>query len=97
MFISSSGFQGSFFLLIYKYQLMKEKSYRSIVKSISWRTIGTIDTMVISFFITGKLVLALSIGSIEVFTKMALYFLHERTWNRINFGRIKTPDNDFQI
>ncbi|HEY3371015.1 MAG TPA: DUF2061 domain-containing protein [Prolixibacteraceae bacterium] len=76
---------------------MKEKSYRSIVKSISWRTIGTIDTMVISYFITGKLALAISIGSIEVFTKMALYFFHERTWNRINFGRIKDSATDYEI
>lgn len=76
---------------------MGEKSYRSILKSISWRTIGTIDTMVISYFITGKLALALSIGGIEVFSKMALYFLHERTWNKISFGRVKVTDSDYQI
>lgn len=76
---------------------MGEKSYRSVLKSISWRTIGTIDTMVISYFITGKLALALSIGGIEVFSKMALYFLHERTWNKISFGRVKASDSDYQI
>lgn len=76
---------------------MAEKSYRSILKSISWRTIGTIDTMVISYFITGKLALALSIGGIEVFSKMVLYFFHERTWNKINFGRVKVTDSDYQI
>jgi uncharacterized membrane protein len=76
---------------------MAEKTYRSIVKSISWRTIGTIDTMVISYFITGKLALALSIGGIEVFTKMSLYYLHERTWNKIKFGRIKDSASDYQI
>lgn len=76
---------------------MSEKSYRSIVKSVSWRTIGTIDTIVISFIITGKATLALSIGGIEVFTKMALYYFHERTWNRISFGRIKKSDSDYQI
>ncbi len=76
---------------------MSEKSYRSIIKSISWRTIGTIDTIVISYLITGKVALALSIGGIEVFTKMALYYFHERVWNRISFGRIKKADNDYQI
>jgi uncharacterized membrane protein len=76
---------------------MSEKSYRSIVKSISWRTIGTLDTILISFLITGKATLALSIGGIEVFTKMALYYFHERAWNRIRFGRVKQPDTDFQI
>lgn len=76
---------------------MSEKSYRSIAKSVSWRTIGTIDTILISFIITGKAGLALSIGGVEVFTKMALYYAHERTWNRINFGRIKKTDSDYQI
>lgn len=76
---------------------MAEKSYRSIAKSVSWRTIGTLDTIVISVFITGKLDLAIAIGGVEVFTKMGLYYLHERTWNRIKFGRIKTSENDYQI
>jgi uncharacterized membrane protein len=76
---------------------MREKSYRSVLKSISWRTIGTIDTMVISYFITGKLALALSIGGIEVFSKMILYFFHERTWNKIKFGRVKDTGSDYQI
>ncbi len=76
---------------------MSEKSYRSIVKSISWRTIGTIDTFLISWLVTGKLDFALTIGGVEVFTKMALYYFHERTWNRINFGRIKPAKVDYQI
>lgn len=76
---------------------MSEKTYRSVVKSISWRTIGTIDTILISYLITGKPDLAVSIGGIEVFTKMGLYYLHERTWNRIGFGRKKVSDSDYQI
>ncbi len=76
---------------------MSEKNYRSVVKSISWRTIGTIDTILISYLITGKPDLAVSIGGIEVFTKMGLYYLHERTWNRIGFGRLKSTDSDYQI
>ena len=76
---------------------MSEKSYRSIVKSVSWRTIGTIDTFVISLLVTGKLDFALTIGGIEVFTKMTLYYIHERTWNKINFGRIKNTGSDYEI
>jgi uncharacterized membrane protein len=76
---------------------MSEKSYRSIVKSISWRTVGTIDTFVISLLVTGKLDFAITIGGIEVFTKMTLYYIHERTWNRINFGRIKNTGSDYEI
>ncbi len=71
---------------------MQEKAYRSVVKTISWRTIGTLDTIVISYFITGDLVMAASIGSIEVVTKMILYYFHERAWNKIPLGKVKAPD-----
>ena len=76
---------------------MHEKPYRSVVKAISWRTVGTIDTIVVSYFITGNLVMAASIGTIEVITKMALYYFHERAWNKISFGRVKEPVVDYQI
>ena len=61
----------------------KEKPVRSVVKSISWRILGTIDTIIISWLITDQLGLAFSIGSIELFTKMILYFTLERIWNSI--------------
>lgn len=64
-----------------------EKPIRSIVKSISWRLIGTIDTFIISWLITGKVSLALTIGAIELVTKMVLYFFHERIWNVIKWGK----------
>jgi uncharacterized membrane protein len=71
---------------------MQEKPYRSVAKTISWRTLGTLDTIIISYFVTGNLVMAASIGSIEVITKMILYYFHERAWNKISFGKIKEPD-----
>ena len=76
---------------------MHEKPYRSVVKAISWRTVGTLDTIIVSYFITGSLVMAASIGSIEVITKMALYYFHERAWNKLSFGRVKPPATDYQI
>lgn len=76
---------------------MHEKPYRSVVKTISWRTVGTLDTMIVSYFITGRLVMAASIGSIEVITKMILYYFHERIWNKLSFGRVETQANDYQI
>jgi len=71
---------------------MAEKAYRSVVKTVSWRTVGTLDTMIISYFITGNLTMAASIGSIEVFTKMVLYYIHERAWNKVPLGKVKEPD-----
>lgn len=71
----------------YKTDVVKEKPIRSVVKSLSWRTVGTLDTILISWFITGQLDLAFSIGSIELVTKMVLYFFHERIWNTIKWGK----------
>lgn len=67
--------------------LGKEKISRSVLKSISWRIIGTLDTILISYLITGTWTFALSIGAIELVTKMGLYIVHERVWNRIPWGK----------
>jgi len=69
-----------------------EKPYRSIVKTISWRAVGTIDTIIISYLVTGNLVMAASIGSIELVTKMVLFYAHERAWNKIDFGKVPAPE-----
>ena len=73
-------------------RLMTEKPYRSLVKAISWRVTGTMDTVVISFLITGQAKWALTIGLVELFTKIFLYYAHERIWNNIPFGRPKPPE-----
>jgi uncharacterized membrane protein len=66
-----------------------DKPVKSALKAISWRIVGTIDTMIISYFITGKVTVALSIGSVEIFTKMILYYFHERLWAHIHKLKIK--------
>jgi len=66
-----------------------DKPVKSALKAVSWRIVGTIDTMIISYFITGKVAVALSIGSVEVFTKMILYYFHERLWAHIHRLKIK--------
>ena len=75
---------------------MPDRHYRSVVKAVSWRVTGTLDTILISFLITGHARWALSIGFVELFTKVALYYLHERVWNRLSFGRAKA-DQDYTI
>jgi uncharacterized membrane protein len=64
-----------------------ETTKRSLVKTITWRMIGTMDTILIAWLITGTLGFAVSIGATELITKMVLYFLHERTWNYIPYGK----------
>jgi uncharacterized membrane protein len=71
---------------------MSENHSRSIAKAVSWRITGTIDTIVVSYVVTGRLAVAVSIGAVEVFTKIGLYYFHERVWNRIAYGRPKKGD-----
>lgn len=65
----------------------KDKWRRSVIKSISWRVLGTLDTVVLSYFISGDFKIAFSIGSFELLTKTILYFFHERLWERIKWGK----------
>lgn len=78
-----------------------DKPIKSFMKSISWRIVGTLDTIIISYFITGKVTLALSIGSIEVITKTILYYFHERLWAHIHKIkvnlRIKSNGKQYQV
>lgn len=64
---------------------------RSLAKAISWRLTGTVDTMVISLIVTGSVKLAATIGLTEVITKSLLYYLHERAWLKIPYGRRYPP------
>lgn len=57
---------------------------RHLLKTISWRVIGTLDTMILSALITGSWEIGFTIGGIEVISKMILYFLHERAWYKFS-------------
>lgn len=69
----------------------KDSNAKSLLKSISWRIVGTIDTIVISYIITGQLVMAVSIGSVEVVTKILLYYVHERVWENVAKEKTNEP------
>lgn len=64
-----------------------EQFSRSFVKAFSWRLVGTIDTVILAWLITGKLEYASMIGGAELITKMVLYIGHERIWDKITWGR----------
>jgi uncharacterized membrane protein len=61
---------------------------RSLVKAVSWRFIGSLDTFVLSMIFTGNAKYAVSIASAEALTKIALYYIHERAWRRVRWGRL---------
>lgn len=72
-----------------KLHALKDSHLRSLLKAVSWRVVGTVDTMVIAYFWTGQLGKALVIGATEVLTKVGLYYLHERIWARIPLGTVR--------
>jgi uncharacterized membrane protein len=64
-----------------------ETHSRSVCKAVSWRTLGTLDTFAISWFMTSRVGIAGSIAGIEIITKVAWYYLHERLWVLVRWGR----------
>ena len=69
---------------------------RHILKTLTWRIIGTIDTILIGWLISGDVRIGIGIGSVEFFSKMILYYLHERVWYRIPFGIKQIETNKYK-
>ena len=68
---------------------MQVTKLRSLLITISWRIVGTLDTMCLGWIITGSPLIGLKIGALELFTKMILYYFHERIWLQCKFGTKK--------
>ncbi len=66
---------------------MKDSRIRSFVKGISWRVIATTTTMVVAYVLTGDIEVMLATGAIDVVAKLVFYYLHERAWGRLAWGR----------
>jgi len=67
---------------------MTDKRKRSFAKAISWRVVAVIITIVVSFIVTGKFLIAASIGLLDSLIKVFAYYYHERAWNGTDFGTI---------
>ncbi|SDW74449.1 DUF2061 domain-containing protein [Aequorivita viscosa] len=66
--------------------IIRESRVRHIAKALTWRTVGTLDTMMLSWIITGNPLAGLKIGLSELLTKTILYYIHERVWYKVNYG-----------
>jgi len=66
-----------------------EKPIRSMAKAISWRIVATLTTILLVFMYTGDLVISGSVGVLEFVLKIIIYYVHERIWNLLGFGRVK--------
>ena len=75
----------------------KDAHHRSIVKAISWRFVATITTITIVMILTGRIELAAIAGAADIVLKLILYYLHERIWGIIRFGKRKHPLSDLPV
>ena len=66
---------------------MSDSKSRSLVKTISWRLTGSFSTFLISFIILGNFTIAGSIAVIQIIANTTLYYIHERFWDRITWGK----------
>ena len=70
---------------------------RTIVKAVSYRVLATLTTMTIVFLFTRKIILSLGVGLVEVIAKITFYYIHERTWHKISWGKNKHPLSDLPV
>ena len=66
-----------------------ESHLRSILKSLSWRVLASLTTITIAYLVTGKILIALEIGAIEIIAKLIIYYFHERAWQFVPRGTIR--------
>jgi uncharacterized membrane protein len=66
--------------------MLRASRTRSLVKAISWRLLATVTTMGLVYLFTRELTLSLSIGGLEIMSKLLIYYLHERAWNLTSWG-----------
>ncbi len=69
--------------------IYRESRLRSVLKAFSWRLLATATTFAIAYLVTGKISIASSIASVEVVTKMMIYYFHERAWQLLPRGSIR--------
>ena len=65
-----------------------ESPVRSLVKAYSYRCCGTFTTMVISYIVTGEIIVSMAIGASEMVIKPFVYWTHERVWNKVKWGKV---------
>jgi uncharacterized membrane protein len=69
-----------------------ESHIRSILKAVSWRTGGTVVTFLTAWLLVGTVDTAIKIGVLDTIFKIGVFYVHERLWNRFNFGKLQPPE-----
>ena len=98
--LSISGFDFFSKLLLYYFHeriwflsKIRNANKRHLLKTFSWRALGSLDTFIVAWIISGNPIIGFKIGFFETLTKMILYYLHEKIWYKINFGLINRNSN----
>lgn len=69
-----------------------ESHFRSIMKAVTWRAGGTVVTFLVAWMMTRRFELAAQIGILDTTIKLAAFYIHERLWMKISFGKLKPPE-----
>jgi uncharacterized membrane protein len=69
-----------------------ESTSRSLAKAVSYRVLGSTGTALVVLLLSGNLKISLGVGALDMLLKIGLYFVHERLWNHIPYGRPKRPE-----
>ena len=72
---------------------IKNANKRHLLKTFSWRALGTMTTLIVAWIVLGNPLTGFKLGFLETLTKIILYYLHEKIWYRINFGLINRKSN----
>ena len=70
---------------------MAETHKRSVAKAVSYRLMATLTTGTVVFILTRKLTLAIGVGILDMIAKMGFFYIHERVWSKIKWGRTQHP------
>ena len=97
--ISGVDFFSKLFLYYYHERMwfrskIRNTNKRHLLKTFSWRALGSLATLIVAWIITGNPLTGFKIGLVETLTKMILYYAHEKMWYRISFGLIERKSKD---
>ena len=70
---------------------MIDSHKRSVAKAVSWRLVATLTTMGIVLALTRRIVLMIEVGFLDIIAKLVFYYLHERAWGKIGWGKETHP------
>ncbi|MFW6231166.1 MAG: DUF2061 domain-containing protein [Nanoarchaeota archaeon] len=64
-----------------------ESRKRTLAKAITFRIVATLATVLIIFFFTEEMTLSFGIGIVDFVSKLFVYYVHERAWEKVGWGK----------